>query len=153
MKIDRISGAFWLFFALLAVKQSYILGLGSFEKPGSGLFPFVAACLLGILSIFVILQAQFGKRMIEGRRPNQLQAWPKVVLLLTILFAYTFMLEKIGFVLATFFLVFILLKTVEPQPWSKSIIFAVLVTIIFYIIFVVWLKVQMPVGLLGMMGF
>jgi len=153
MKLDLISGAFWLLFSILAITESYQLGLGSLRKPGSGLLPFVAACFLGIFSIIVFLQAQLGKREPEEEVWPNREGWLKVVLVFMILLAYAMALEKIGFMLDTFLLIFILLKTIEPQSWIKSLVFSLLVAVGSYTIFDVWLKVPLPSGLLSLIGF
>jgi putative tricarboxylic transport membrane protein len=153
MKLDRIGGAFWLLFAILTLTESYHLGLGNLQKPASGLFPFVAACFLGALSIIVFLSAQFEKRKTEEKIWPNLQRWPKVALVFMILIIYAFTLEKIGFLLATFLVILILLKAIEPQPWIKSIVFSLLVAVGSYTLFAVWLQVPLPSGFLSLIGF
>lgn len=153
MKLDLISSAFWLLISIAATTESYHLGLGSLRKPGSGLLPFVASCFLGLFSVVVFLQAQLGKPKPEEKIWPNRDGWLKVILVFLILLAYALALEKIGFVLDTFLLIFILLKTIEPQSWIKSIAFSLLVTVSSYITFNVWLKVPLPSGLLGLIGF
>jgi hypothetical protein len=47
----------------------------------------------------------------------------------------------------------LLLKTIEPQSWPKTIIFSFLGSFISYLIFHTFLKAQLPTGLLSNIGF
>jgi len=154
MKLDLIGGIFWLLLSIVAIMESYRLNLGSWQKPGSGFLPFLAACFLGIFSIIVILGARLSRKKVEEREvwPNR-EGWPKAAFVFIILLAYTLGLEKVGFMVTTFLLVLLLLKTIEPQSWMKSLLFSFSVVFISYIIFHTWLKVPLPSGLLSLPGF
>ena len=72
MKADRATGLFWLAVSLVVSVASYQLGLGSIGAPGSGLVPFGAAVLLGLLSVVVFLQAAAaGKGQVRATRDHR----------------------------------------------------------------------------------
>ena len=67
-RADRISGIFWLCFAVLLIIQSYHLGLGTLHKPGPGFLFFWVNIVLGIMSLVVLIRAWVGKKG-EGPQP------------------------------------------------------------------------------------
>jgi putative tricarboxylic transport membrane protein len=154
MRLDLVGGIFWLVISIIAMMESYRLNLGSWQKPGSGFLPFLAASFLAIFSIIVILGTLGSRKRVEQREvwPNR-EGWSKAAFIFIILLAYTLGLEKAGFAVSTFLLMLLLLKTIEPQSWMKSLLFSFTVVFISYIIFHTWLKVPLPSGLMSLLGF
>ena len=75
--------------------------------------------------------------------------WDKVVLVLILLFIYALLLPILGYLIATFGLMTLLFGIVgKTKLWIRAVagIITVLAT---YIIFYVWLEVQLPKGILG----
>jgi hypothetical protein len=64
------------------------------------------------------------------------------------LFIYTITVSWLGFILATLFFVLFLFRTVESEVWWRSTAKAVAVTLGNYLVFVVWLGVKLPKGIL-----
>ncbi|HXH82978.1 MAG TPA: tripartite tricarboxylate transporter TctB family protein, partial [Candidatus Tectomicrobia bacterium] len=62
------------------------------------------------------------------------------------LLAYAFVLERVGFVLATFGLIAFLLRVVEPRPWPVAVGAAAAAVIATHLLFRVWLGVRLPAG-------
>jgi putative tricarboxylic transport membrane protein len=147
--LDLISGLAWLFLSLFAMLESYRLDIGSFQKPGSGFMPGLAACALGFFSAIICIQALLlRKRDEEEVWPNR-RGWTNVALLLMLLTGYALSLELVGFLLGTFCLLVLLLKIIVPQSWAKSIVFSLLASLFSYLLFDAWLKVPLPPGLLS----
>lgn len=63
--------------------------------------------------------------------------------------AYAFLLEKAGFVVSTFLLLFVLFKAVEHQGWRLAVGGSLAVAIASYAIFDRWLMLQLPKGFWG----
>ena len=145
-RMDIISGVFWVCLSVLAVIESSKLGLGSWQRPGSGFLPFGAASILGLLSIVNLVSALRSGKEIEGEGWANSKGWPRMVFVLVVLLVYTLVLEKIGFMIGTFALMLLLVKGIEPQSWPRAILFSFLVCIISYLLFQVCLKSQLPVG-------
>lgn len=153
--LDSISGAFWLFVSIAVAGESYRLGLGTLHKPGSGLFPFAAALLLGSLSLALVFKAIMLKPKLSRQEetwPNA-KGWPWAAFVLGALVFYVLVLEKLGFIIATSFLLFMLPKVIGSQSWPKAITFSILATFASYLLFQVFLKAQLPPGLLGLRVF
>lgn len=154
MRLDLVSGIFWLLFSIVAILESCRLHLGSWQKPGSGFLPFVAASFLGILSLILSLQALVArKKTVQGEAWPPSRGWPKAAFVLLVLLGYALGLEKLGFIVTTFLFLFLLLKSIEPQRWGRTLIFSLLVSFLSYVLFQTWLKAQLPAGFLSPLRF
>ncbi len=72
-----------------------------------------------------------------------------MILALGSIFAYSLVLESLGYLLSTFFLMFLLLRMMVRKIWWFGPVVACLITLISYILFKVWLKVFLPTGILA----
>jgi putative tricarboxylic transport membrane protein len=66
-----------------------------------------------------------------------------------LLAAYGLALERLGFVLTTVLLILVWLRGLEGSRWREAITLAVAATVAVYGIFVRWLQVPVPMGVLG----
>ncbi len=153
-RADRISGVFWLCFAVLFIIQSYRLGLGTLHKPGPGFLFFWVNIILGVMSVVVLIRAWAGKKT-EGPQPALFggQSLSKIILVLISLFAYVIAMETVGFILVTLLLFIFILGILEKKRWFLTLFVSVVVTVISYLIFEVWLQSQLPKGFLGFLRY
>jgi len=153
-RTDRISGIFWLCFAVLVIIQSYHLGLGTLHKPGPGFLFFWVNIILGIMSLIVLVRAWAGKKE-EGPQPAIFgdQNTSKIIFVLISLFVYAILMEPVGFIPITLLFFFFILKIIEKKGWFYTLIVSVVVTVISYLIFETWLQSQLPKGLLEFLRF
>jgi len=77
------------------------------------------------------------------------EKWKKVLWILVIITAYAFVLERVGFVVSTFLLLFVLFRVVEGQRWGLAVGGSLAVAVLAYGIFDRWLKLQLPKGFWG----
>ncbi len=154
IRADRISGIFWLCFAVLAMIESYRLGLGTLHKPGPGFLFFWVNIVLGIMSLVVLIRAWMSKKE-EGPPPAIFgtQNVLKIVLVLASLFIYVLLMETVGFIPVTLMLFIFLLGIIEKKKWYYTAFVSILVTVISYLIFETWLQSQLPKGWLGFLRF
>ena len=153
-RADRISGIFWLFFSGFICIESYRLGLGGLHQPGPGFIFFWTAAAMGVLSIAVIVRGWAGKKTGESEGPifGKENVW-KIILVLLALFLYAFFMEKLGFIPITLLLFVFLLGWIEKKKWGLTIFVSIMVTAISYLVFEIWLKSQLPKGLLESLRF
>ena len=153
-RADRISGIFWLCFAVLVVILSCHLGLGTLHKPGPGFLFFWVNIVLAILSLIVLIRAWVSKEE-EGPQPTIFgtQNVSKIIFVMASLFFYALLMEIIGFIPITLLLFIYLLGIIEKKRWYYTILVSVVVTVISYLIFETWLQSQLPKGLLGFLRF
>ena len=154
VRADRISGIFWLCFAVLVIIQSYHLGLGTLHKPGPGFLFFWVNIVLAIMSLIVLIRAWLSKKE-EGPQPAIFgtQNVSKIIFVMISLFLYALLMEIIGFIPVTLLLFIYLLGIVEKKKWFYTIFVSVVVTVISYLIFETWLQSQLPKGLLDLLRF
>jgi len=154
VRADRISGIFWLCFAVLVIIQSYHLGLGTLHKPGPGFLFFWVNIVLAIMSVIVLIRAWRSKKE-EGPQPAIFgtQNVSKIIFVMISLFLYALLMEIIGFIPVTLLFFIYLLGIVEKKKWFYTIFVSVVVTAISYLIFETWLQSQLPKGLLEFLRF
>jgi len=146
-KGDLLIAIFWMIFGIIITTVSYGLGLGNLTTPGSGLMPFALGIILSLCS-FPILTRYFVNRK-KTDKGGQQRVWSevsfrKIALVLACLIGYSLLLERLGFLVITFFLLLVLFKMVDSQKWSWTLIATILTTSFAYFLFVVLLNVYMP---------
>lgn len=151
-KADRISGIFLLCFAVFMGYQSYRSGLGTLHKPGPGFLFFWTSIVLGGLSLVVIIRA-FAHSVAGEHIFGGLRTYWKAVVVILLSFLYAFFMERIGFIPVTMVLFLVILGVIERKGWVRTITVSVAVTIFSYLLFEVWLKSQLPKGLLESLRF
>jgi putative tricarboxylic transport membrane protein len=145
---DQASSLFWLLFALCICGASLRMPLGTFRDPGPAFLPLGSGILLGILSVICFLKANRLPK-IETKGAWICEHWRSLILVLGVLTAYAFTLEFLGFIIATFLLMVILFRGIEPQKWIVALGGGALTSLLSYAVFEVWLKTQLPKGFLG----
>jgi putative tricarboxylic transport membrane protein len=151
LKKDQMSSIFLLFVAGVLLISSAEASLGSFREPGSGLVPFLAALLLGILSLANLILSSLRQ---AGEKEKQIFAfsemnWKNLIMTLGALFAFPLLLNVLGFNLTVFGFMLFLAKAVEPRRWIIAVLFALSTTIVSYLLFVYWLKFVLEKGIFG----
>ncbi len=147
MKPDKASSLVWLIFGMAVVYGSYKLGPGTLRHPGPGFLTFWSGLIFCFLSVLVFLRARAVSKQGETRTIKQLWDglnWPKagVVALAILLYALTF--TYVGFLISTILLLAFLLRALEPGNWKTAIIGAALASFASFIVFDLWLLVQLP---------
>ena len=140
---------FWLLFSLVICVESYRLKLGTINNPGPGFFPFGAGLIMLILSLVALFQSTAGRKKVEKTTPQEPVRWWNIVIILAAITAYAFSLEKIGFLINTFFFICLMLKVVEPQTWKTAIIGGLITSIAANLVFNVIFQTHIPRGILG----
>jgi Na+-transporting NADH:ubiquinone oxidoreductase subunit NqrB len=148
-RAKRIDKSLFFFILLSAVIcfESFKLGLGTFSNPASGLFPFLTGAILGSLSVIWLVINLLPGAHWEGIKISI--SWRRVVPMLGGLFLYSILFEFLGFFLATFLLIISLLKGIERRSWVSSGLVALGISIFSYVVFRIWLRVQLPEGFFG----
>lgn len=146
MRVSDIGSSFFLM-ALggFTVWQSKKLSLGVPRAPGPGFFPFCLGLLLIGVALAILVYGL--KQKTESLKTEVSKG--RVILALGSIFAYSLVLEPLGYLLSTFFLMFLLLRMMVRKIWWFGPVVACLITLISYIMFKVWLKVFLPTGILA----
>ena len=146
IRAQRWTAAALTIFGVLAMQQAWRLPFGTVTRPSAGFFPLVLAAGLTGVAALVWLRAVRGDAHVVAARPSARVGLLRAAATLGTLFVYAFALEQIGFAVATFALIVVLLRAVEPQPWLVAIGGAVAAVLASHVLFRVWLGVRLPVG-------
>jgi len=145
---DLVSSLILFFIGLFIVFYSPQYGLGSAGTPGSGFMPFLTGLVICSFSIITFLRAFLNKSVGVEKIWAKIK-FRKLIFTIMMLIVYTLLLEKIGFIICTFFLILMLVRYVGSQNWFTSILSGSLGSILSYLLFETWLKAQLPKGILG----
>ena len=137
------SGFFFFGLSVLVLWGSLRTGLGTLSQPGSGFVSFCAGVALSAFSVVLICREWSNREKLNAHSR-------RVMLALLSLFVYSLVLEILGFVLATFLLLAILLQIGEPRRWWIHVGLSALITFLVYLIFGFLLHVYFPQGFLMM---
>jgi len=136
------SGLFFFALSLLVLWESLRVQTGSFLEPGSGFLSFGVGIALLALSVVLIRKGW-------GVRETQKTHSGSALLALASLFVYSLVLDGLGFVVATFFLVAVLFQLGQSRRWWWLIGMSATVTFLAYVVFATFLGVYFPRGFLG----
>jgi hypothetical protein len=146
---DQSSSLFWIAVGIGIAIRSIKYGLGTFHEPGPGFITFFAGAILTFLSLALF----FSSFSDQEKRGGLRSLWAglevgKVLYVILLLVAYALLLKSIGFLISTFFLLSLLFR-VKGNYRVRTILFmSLLVTVVSYVIFEIWLKAQLPKGIL-----
>jgi putative tricarboxylic transport membrane protein len=149
INLNFLSAIIWLVLATAIATECLRLGIGGFRSPDAGLFPFLTAALLGLFSLWLLIDSLLQKnrhptenRIVWGKETK----WRNILLTLGALVAYAFALNPIGYLLTTFLFLLFLFRQIGPQRWIVAILGAAFSSLLSYAIFHIWLQTQLPDG-------
>lgn len=146
---DRIGAAVLLalavaYTATAAARYTYWTAAG----PGAGFFPFWLGLVLAVLSTLMLVSA--------ARRREPGAAWlptghgaARFVVVVLVTGVFIALLPLLGMVLGTALFLGVLLRMLEGHSWRATLAVAVGAAVANWALFVQWLKVPFPVGVLG----
>ena len=140
---DRGAAAVLLVFGLIALEEASRLRFGSLARPGPGFVPVVLAAGFSLVCAVLLVLARPRE---DEAAPVARLGWPKIGATMTALFVYALVLESVGFVAATFALLLFFFKALERQRWLVALASSLVTALVTYLVFKVWLNVQLPAG-------
>jgi len=145
---DLWSAGVLLLFGLLASFEARQLTVGEPGKPGPGFFPFFLAVALSLVALALVVRS-----VRNAREPTAVLRGPEAPLrrgsvawTLVGLFAYAFVLEGLGFLLATVLLMLFLFRAVDPLRWPAAVGGSLATSLLSYALFKFGLGVRLPPG-------
>lgn len=147
-RIEYIGSLIGLVIAAIVIWQSALIPMGNIGKPGPGFMPFWVAVILALLSGFSWIETRKRKLpSVQVQFTVEERQWSNVIWTAASLLAYGFLIEILGFILSTMFLLLFLFRFMGRQQWWVVFTGSVLVTLTSHAIFKVALKVQLPTGI------
>lgn len=135
-----------VFFAIESLKLRYYTNLG----PGPGFFPFWLSVILGVLALAMLWRASFGP---EEQMPADFYAprsgYVRIALIIVAFFGAVIFMDSLGFRLVSLLFYLLLLSALGRQKPIVTAAIALLGSFGVYHVFVTWLQVPLPVGILG----
>lgn len=148
IKKDQIVGSIIFAIGLIALFMSIQIKVktGSTD-PGSRIFPLMASVLMLICGLGVV----FTVKGEEEKMYLSISGWKKLAFSFVVMIAYIFALKYIGFLISTPIFLFIItsmLASGEQLAVWKKIIYAAVITGLFYYLLHGLLKMNLPGGIL-----
>ncbi len=150
-RYDLISSLVFLVCGVFITVNSLRIHVGTIRDPGAGLFPLITGILMCIISggMFIKSHLQSTPARQEPLGKDKRLWHNKSVATVVIMFLYAITIDWLGFLTVAFVVLFILYKAVGELSLKVSLGGAILTAAIAYLLFKVWLNVQLPVGPLG----
>jgi len=147
---DQASSAAFFFIGLVIALGALRYKLGTFSTPDSGLMPFLVGAAISFLAGIGFIHATLEKRRGSGWTSLFKKfRWERVLIVLASLAGYILLVKTVGFLICTALFIGVLLKAIVPQRWSTVFAVSLITALASYGIFELWLKAQLPKGVLG----
>lgn len=146
---DRIAGA-----GLLALAIAFSTGaLRSYaywgeNGPGPAFLPFWLGVVMALLALGLLVGALRSSDRGEPWLPRG-EGLRRLLVVLGATVALVALLNTAGMVIGTVLFLIVLMRALDRTPWPQAVLIALAVAGVNYLVFVRWLKVPMPVSLLG----
>jgi putative tricarboxylic transport membrane protein len=139
--------AFAIFWMVVSFEYPYKDRLG----PGPGFFPFWLSIITGGLALALLLQVSLAKNAVEGSTTLRVerQGAFRILVILVALVGSLALLDPLGFRISLFLFLLFLPFALGERTWWVSLVFAVIGSFGVFHLFYYWLKVPLPVGVLG----
>jgi putative tricarboxylic transport membrane protein len=152
-RADRIFAFICLGLSCWLIIESFKYDYMTFYTPGPGFHPFWLGVALSLLPLFLLVDTfrrkDRKKEDNETKLPGE-KALLRAGMILLITAGLAFFMMKIGFVLATFVFITVILIALEKYSIFKGILYSALLSGTIFLIFRYWLRVDLPKGWLGL---
>jgi len=151
--VDAVVAAILLVVGIVVVVEARRLGAGwTTDGPGAGYFPFYIGLIVCISSLGIMYQALFGKKRDTGPFVDQLQL-KRVMSVFAPACVYVLGVVFLGLYVASAIYIALFMIILGKYSPPKSVVVAVLVNALFFMMFEVWFKVPLYKGTLEPLRF
>ncbi len=116
---------------------------------GIAFFPLTMSIIIGLLALVLLVGIVKGKLPIKDKPLWEKGEGKRIAWVLIIFGIYVFLIEPIGYVLATFLFFVALILFLGRGQIIKTVVTSAACTFLLYVIFRLWLKSPLPIGFLG----
>ncbi len=150
-EITSSEGAVWIAVGIALCILALKFSLGSFREPGPGFVVFLSGLLIVAAGVAMIISKALSKNKSHARSEAisafHAVQWPRLTYTVGILVGYILFLNSLGYMLATFLLMWSMSYDWKKKNWTSSGLFSLITVIISYLMFEVWLRCQLPRGI------
>jgi hypothetical protein len=145
---DRVSGLLLLIFGIGFAVAGRGYPYWTSTGPGSGFLPFWLGLAMAGLAAALLVGAV--------RRPDHGEAWlprgrafVRLLAVIAATTAFVWLLPTLGMTLGTFLFLVGILRFLEGHGWAATFAVALATAVVNWLVFIHWLNVPFPPGLLG----
>jgi hypothetical protein len=140
-----------LLFGAVTAALSVHIRVGALRAPGSGFFPFYLGLLLALLAAIHLAQSRRRGRDLPAEMADAARqgSWQRVLLFLGATALATGLFTVIGYPLAAFALMALLLYILGVRRWMRCLFIALFAAGASYALFVRWLQIPLPTAGFG----
>jgi len=151
-QIRKVEGIFWAGVGFFICLLGWRVDFGSFREPGSGFVAVFSGLFVALIGMILALSEIFSKAeqstAFDLRSAFKNISWFRLLYTIVVLFAYALLLDMLGYILTTFFVMGALFYDWERKRWFSSFFTSLVTTGASYLVFEVWLHCQFPRGIL-----
>ena len=151
--MEAIVATIVLILGIVVIVESRRLGSGwTSDGPGSGYFPFYVGLVVAGSAAGLLYQALFGK----NKNTSIFVDTKQLKLVLSVLIpaaVYVLVVQFLGLYVASALYIALFMIVMGKYSWVRSVIAAVTINTIFFLMFEVWFKVPLFKGSLGPLDF
>jgi hypothetical protein len=147
-------------FGVVFLLYDFKYPLDQWANPGPGVFPLIVGAVLVILAAWLLAQ-EVRRHKLQGAKEsdggagrsipgffqrNRSEAKP--LFMIAVFIVYLLMVKWVGFFVSTFLFVIISSRLMGAKGWGKPIALSAGVSLFCYLLFVAWIKLSFPRGVL-----
>jgi len=150
---DLVFSGFVLLVAIGYEAMAMWMPQGSLKFPGPGYYPKLVGVFLIATALGCLIQAMVARRSVRPVEPlGDVAPRPmvgKTIALFGLLLGYGFLLTPLGFPVAICLFLLAAIRVFGYRRWTVIILLALGLTVVSYVMFITWLKVPLPLGVVG----
>lgn len=131
--------------SIIVIVESYKMSIGNLREPGPGFLPFSAAVIMGTLVLIHLIKTILTIINIEPAFAS-LSNLKYLFYTIIIAFITALFFERLGFIVMTTFFLITILKIVGRESWVKILWLTFFILISSYLVFIILLNIQLPLG-------
>ena len=149
-RAHQVTAVVCLVFAAVVMRRSLVMRLHTPLGPGPGYFPFWLAVIFAGLALVMLVQATLGRSAAGSVDLIATAAgYRRITAILGALVAAVILMNPLGFRLTSLAFYLFLLSTLSRPSWVVALLVAVAGSFGVYHVFANFLRITLPVGLLG----
>ncbi len=148
----KVESFFWIGIGTIICLFAWNSKLGTFHEPGPGFVPFFTGFFIAGIGMVMAFSNAFSNTS-QGDASGLSSIfrnilWRRLTYIMVLLLVYGLALNRLGYILTTFLVMWGLFHDWETKRWGSSFLLSLVTTGVTYLVFEVWLHCQLPRGIL-----
>jgi len=149
-RYDSLTSLVWFLVGTgIVIYTSLTLKIGTIKQPGTGFLPLLCGMCIAGLGLIVFFKSKGIRKKSSAESFWKKKPLFQILITIGILLGYAIFLERLGFILATFILMLLIITQVARTSWLIGFLESLIATGCCYLLFGYLLKIQLPKGWLG----